>query len=366
MMASLNYPIEPEPQTGDGSAIEIAPGVLWLRMPLFASLPWINVWAIAEEAGWTIVDTGLHSLKTIDAWQAAFAGPLGGAPVLRVVVTHMHPDHCGMAGWITERFKAPLCMSRLEYLTCRLMAADTGRKAPEEGIAFYRAAGWDAPALERYKDKFGSFGQMIYPLPASYHRISDGDALRFGAHEWTVAVGNGHSPEHACLHCPELKLFISGDQVLPRISSNVSNVSDTARWVAVYRAWESARPDALFNDPYAKSLAGERGQAIATLMPAQARSGWPMVARTKLIDDLVQAAVAQGCDCVINLAAGLDTRALSARAPQLTPWIEADLPALIEEKEQLLADAKPRCQLRRIKVDLTDTSRRVSRPYRKQ
>jgi glyoxylase-like metal-dependent hydrolase (beta-lactamase superfamily II) len=222
MAASLHYPIEAEPQTGDGSAIEIAPGVLWLRMPLFASLPWINVWAIAEEGGWTIVDTGLHSQKTIEAWQAAFAGPLGGAPVLRVVVTHMHPDHCGMAGWMTEHFKVPLYMSRLEYLTCRLMAADTGRKAPEEGIAFYRAAGWDAPPLEGYKEKFGSFGQMIYPLPASYRRISDGDLLRLGAHEWTVAVGNGHSPEHACLHCPGLKLFISGDQVLPRISSNVS------------------------------------------------------------------------------------------------------------------------------------------------
>ena len=142
-------------------------------------------------------------------------------------------------------------------------------------------------------------------------------------------------------------------------ASPVSNVSDTARWVAVYRAWESARPDALFNDPYAKSLAGERGQAIAALMPAQARSGWPMVARTKLIDDLVQAAVAQGCDCVINLAAGLDTRPYRLALPSSLRWIEADLPPMIEEKEQLLAEAKPRCQLRRIKVDLTDVEARV-------
>ena len=142
-------------------------------------------------------------------------------------------------------------------------------------------------------------------------------------------------------------------------ASPVSNVSDTARWVAVYRAWESARPDALFDDPYAKSLAGERGKAIAALMPAQARSGWPMVARTKLIDDLVQAAVARGCDCVINLAAGLDTRPYRLALPSSLKWIEADLPELIGEKEQLLADAKPRCQLRRIKVDLTDIGARV-------
>jgi methyltransferase (TIGR00027 family) len=143
-------------------------------------------------------------------------------------------------------------------------------------------------------------------------------------------------------------------------ASPVSNVSDTARWVAVYRAWESARPDALFNDPYAKTLAGERGQAIATLMPAQARSGWPMIARTKLIDDFLQATVAQGCDCVINLAAGLDTRPYRLDLPHSLRWIEVDLPALMEEKEQMLADAQPRCQLRRIKVDLTDGEARVA------
>ena len=200
----------------------MVPGVLWLRMPLFAALPWINVWAIADRDGWTIVDTGLKTPATITAWQSAFSQALGAAPVTRVVVTHMHPDHCGMAGWIAERFKAPLWMSRLEYLTCRLMAADTGRVAPADGVAFYRAAGWDEAALDRYKTKFGSFGEMIYPLPESYRRIADRDSLRIGAYEWRVVVGSGHSPEHACLYCPQLQLLISGDQVLPRISSNVS------------------------------------------------------------------------------------------------------------------------------------------------
>jgi glyoxylase-like metal-dependent hydrolase (beta-lactamase superfamily II) len=220
--SSVIYPLEEEPQAGDGMAVVIAPGVLWLRMPLFTELPWINVWAIAEQGGWSIVDTGLHSDETKEAWAAAFAGALHGAPVVRVIATHMHPDHCGMAGWITERYGTRLWMSRLEYLTCCLMAADTGRPAPREAIQFYRSAGWDEPALERYKAKFGFFGAMIYPMPHSYRRISDGDTLRMGDHEWQVIVGNGHSPEHACLYCAELKLLISGDQVLPRISSNVS------------------------------------------------------------------------------------------------------------------------------------------------
>jgi len=140
----------------------------------------------------------------------------------------------------------------------------------------------------------------------------------------------------------------------------VSHVSDTARWVAVYRAWESQRPDALFSDPFAERLAGERGQAMAKLMPRNSRSGWPMIARTKLIDDLVAAAVREGCDCVLNLAAGLDTRPYRLALPASLPWVEADLPEMIEEKEKLLETEKPACSLTRMKVNLTDAAERSS------
>lgn len=143
-------------------------------------------------------------------------------------------------------------------------------------------------------------------------------------------------------------------------ATQISNVSDTARWVAVYRARESARPDALFRDPYAQLLAGERGQAIAALMPRQARNGWPLIARTKLMDDLIVATIEQGCDCVVNLAAGFDTRPYRLDVASSLRWIEADLPALTEEKERLLKDAQPRCQLRRIQVDLADSGARVA------
>jgi methyltransferase (TIGR00027 family) len=141
-------------------------------------------------------------------------------------------------------------------------------------------------------------------------------------------------------------------------ASPVSSVSDTARWVAVYRAWESARPDALFRDPYADRLAGEQGRAIAALMPREARNGWPIIARTRLIDDCVQAAIAQGCDCVVNLAAGLDTRPYRLDLPASLRWVEADLPPMIREKERALADAQPRCRLERIGVDLSDGAAR--------
>jgi methyltransferase (TIGR00027 family) len=138
----------------------------------------------------------------------------------------------------------------------------------------------------------------------------------------------------------------------------VRNVSDTARWVAAYRALESARPDALFKDPYADKLAGERGRAIAAKSPANVRNGWPMVVRTRVIDDLIEASVAEGCDRVLNLAAGLDTRPYRMKLPASLEWVEADFAAFVREKDGLLEKEKPRCQLRREGVDLADTAAR--------
>ncbi|RJG27169.1 MBL fold metallo-hydrolase [Massilia cavernae] len=216
----LAYPCGDPPETG--ATREVAPGVRWIRMPMPASLSHINLWAIEEEGGWAIVDTGLRTEETITAWSQLFAGPLGGRPVTRVLVTHMHPDHIGMAGWLTRKFACRLWISRLEYLVCRMLLADTGREAPADAIDFYRRAGWSCESIEHYRARFGNFGKMIYTLPDSYRRMQDGDVFTIGQHEWRVVVGTGHSPEHACLYCPAMKLLISGDQVLPRISSNVS------------------------------------------------------------------------------------------------------------------------------------------------
>lgn len=139
----------------------------------------------------------------------------------------------------------------------------------------------------------------------------------------------------------------------------VSHVSDTARWVAVYRARETERPDALFRDPFAARLAGERGQAIAAATPRAAVTGWSAITRTKLIDDLVLDCIAQGCDRVLNLAAGFDTRPYRLALPRGLTWVEADLPALIDEKERLLADEKPACTLIREPIDLADSAARA-------
>ncbi len=217
----LHYPCGEPPAAG--ATTEIAPGVLWLRMPLPFALRWINLWLLEDGDGWIIVDTGVATDETRGHWDSILASaPLRGKPVTSVLCTHMHPDHVGLAGWLTERFGCPLWMSRLEYVVCRMLLADTGREAPEEGVAFYRAAGWDNAALATYRQRFGSFGRLVSPMPDSFQRLTSGEVLRIGGREWRVLGGNGHSPEHLCLWCPELNLFISGDQILPRISSNVS------------------------------------------------------------------------------------------------------------------------------------------------
>ena len=211
------FPAKPEP----GKTIEVVPGIHWIRLPLPFQLNHINVWLIEDGKGWAVVDTGINSNTTKGLWEQVFAH-VGGKPITRVIVTHLHPDHVGLAGWLTEKFDVPLYMSRTDYLLCRTLVMDTGQPAPEDGVLFYKAAGFPDDALETYRKRFGGFGMGVYRLPQSYRRLVEGQDLVIGKHRWRIVVGRGHAPEHACLWCPELKLMISGDQILPRISSNVS------------------------------------------------------------------------------------------------------------------------------------------------
>ncbi|MCA0243962.1 MAG: MBL fold metallo-hydrolase [Proteobacteria bacterium] len=221
--ALLRYPCGPAPATG--AAKEVAPGVRWLRLPLpAAKAAHINCWALRDGDGWAVVDTGMFAPVCVDAWNALLAadGALDGQPLTRVFATHMHSDHVGMAGWLTRRANCELWMTRTEYLSARLNVADAEREAPEPVLAFYRRAGWDEASLAQVRQGHGRFGKVTSPLPEGHRRLQDGQRLTVGQHEWQVVVGNGHSPEHACLYCPALKLLISGDQALPLVSSNVS------------------------------------------------------------------------------------------------------------------------------------------------
>jgi glyoxylase-like metal-dependent hydrolase (beta-lactamase superfamily II) len=243
----LRYPFANVPAPGE--MLEVAPGVKWQRMPLPFSLNHINLWAIEDDAGWTLVDTGMKTSQTAATWETILAGPLGGRPIKRVICTHMHPDHVGMAGWLTRRFDCPFWMTRLEYVTCRMLVADTGREAPADGLRFYRAAGWSSADLERYKARFGDFGNMVYALPDSFHRVSDRQEITIGPHRWQAVIGRGHSPEHLSLYCPDLRVLISGDQILPKITSNVSvfptepDADPLSDWLTSLSAIRAAVPD---------------------------------------------------------------------------------------------------------------------------
>ena len=217
----LIYPLG-DTKPAPGETIEIAPGIHWLRMPLTFQLNHINLWLLEDGDGWAVVDTGIADRSTQDLWEGVIGRMLNGKPVTRVIVTHMHPDHVGNAGWLCERFDAPLLMSRTDYLMCRMLVMDTGKNAPEEGLLFYKAAGFPDEEIKRYRARFGGFGYGVFRLPQAFHRLQEGDRLTIGAREWQVVIGRGHAPEHACLWSPADNLIISGDQILPRISSNVS------------------------------------------------------------------------------------------------------------------------------------------------
>ena len=250
----LSYPLGDPPEPGQ--AVTVVPGVLWLRLPLPMSLNHINVYALEDGDGWTVVDTGVNLPESRAAWDLALAGPMGGRPVRRVVCTHMHPDHIGLAGWLCRRFQAPLVMTRLEYVTGRMLLADTGRSAPEDAVPFLRAAGWDADRIETWRREFGQFGRIVAPLPSGFRRMSEGDVIRIGTvdtglGDWRVVIGQGHSPEHACLWNEEAGLLLGGDQILPRISSNVSvfptepDADPLGDWLASLERMKALLPDDL-------------------------------------------------------------------------------------------------------------------------
>lgn len=183
----------------------------------------VNIVILDDGDGVAVVDTGLDIAPCREGWETLLSGPLAGRPVTRVIVTHFHPDHLGLAGWLAERFDAPVCMTRVEWLWARLLLADVRDAPPLEAPLSWRLAGWDDDRIARETAKgWGRFAGVVSPLPASYVRLVEGQTIAIGARHWRVVTGNGHSPDHACLVDDAGGIMIAGDQVLPRITSNVS------------------------------------------------------------------------------------------------------------------------------------------------
>jgi glyoxylase-like metal-dependent hydrolase (beta-lactamase superfamily II) len=205
-----------------GSALDVAPGVRWVRMPLPFALDHINLWLLEDEGGWAIVDTGIGLAETVELWERVFADELGGKGVTRVIVTHYHPDHMGNAGWLTERFRIDLWCAQAEWLTAQLAWRRRGGADVEQRISHYRRHGFGDEALEKFRQRGNHYPRVVPTLATEFHCLRDGDVLTIGGRRWEVLTVHGHAPEHACLWCPEAGVLIGGDQVLPKITTNVS------------------------------------------------------------------------------------------------------------------------------------------------
>ena len=218
--APLVYPRTEPP--GPGQPVEVAPGILWARIPLPFRLDHINVYLIEDGTGWAILDTGIGNDATRALWEAIVQGPLAGRAFTRLIVTHNHPDHIGLAGWMCERFGVPLLTSQTSYLGCLNVSLSPGALDAKPYRDFYLRHGLDAAATQRVTTQGHGYLRMVSGLPPTFERIVAGDALEIGGRSFEVLTGNGHAPEQVMLYCAADNVFLAADQVLAKITPNIS------------------------------------------------------------------------------------------------------------------------------------------------
>jgi len=250
-VAKIRYPFEVPP--AEGEAITVAEGVLWMRLPLPMMLDHVNVFALDDGDSWTVIDTGFASSRSKAIWGKLLAGPMAGKPVGRVIVTHHHPDHVGLAGWFQSEHGAELWTTRTAWLFSRMLLLDVQDSPSAETLAFWRSGGMGAEIYDkRLAERPFNFADVVAPMPLGFKRIQQDDVIRIGGRDWDVHMGNGHAPEHATFWSKDDNLVIGGDQLLPSISPNIGvyatepEADPLAEWLeACERLTPYAREDQL-------------------------------------------------------------------------------------------------------------------------
>ena len=230
----LYYPLG-DAMPGAGKTLEVArgagtglvPAVKWIRMGLPFALDHINLWLLRDElegrSGWTVVDCCITRDETKAQWEQVFATELEGLPILHVIVTHMHPDHIGLAHWLCERWQAPLWISATDFYAARVGSQSTTGFGGAGAASFFASHGLNDPAsIEKIRGRASYYPSMVPSVPRNFHRLQDGRTLSIGGRQWRCISGYGHAPEHIAFYCSSLDVLISGDMMLPRISTNVS------------------------------------------------------------------------------------------------------------------------------------------------
>lgn len=214
-MAGVSYA---RSQPENGTPVEIAPGILWLRLPLPFALDHVNVWLLEDGPGWLVIDTGVADDVTRAIWESVVGSSLLGRPVTRLLATHFHPDHVGLAGWLVERTGAELLMARTEWLTARMLALDDTEAFVAANETYYRRAGIDPDLAARLCARRNPYRRIVTTAPAVFTRLAAGDLLTIGGESWRVIIGEGHAPEQVTLWSASRRLLIVADQILPRIT----------------------------------------------------------------------------------------------------------------------------------------------------
>lgn len=260
---SIKHPFADVPI--DNQAVKIAEDVLWLRLPLPMALNHVNLYAFYDSNGWTLIDSGMNTEAVRQIMPKLMVGPLEGLPIKRVILTHHHPDHVGMAGWFQTQYDAEILATQTAWLMARMLTLDVQDKPSFESLEFYRRAGVPADMMTKYEARRPfNFADCVHPIPLGFRRIKEGDELQFGGQTWRVHIGHGHAPSHATFWSEDSSMVVGGDQFLADITPNIGvyptepEANPLAEWLDSCKKFQEIAADQLVLPGHKKPFTGLR------------------------------------------------------------------------------------------------------------